>query len=216
MPKQGKSYRMRIVGYREIPAKQIKASPYNWRLHLDQQRHALQASLEQIGIVDACVVRQTGKDTYELVDGHLRTDMLGGEQAVPCLVTDLTTDEARKQITVHDPISAMAGQDTEMLSKNLKWLAKQDDTLSKMVFPDYIIDPMLAADWSPTDKQELPTKGENDHVGGHASDVPPIIVTVKEMRMIKPAIKKWKDENPDDVDDSDGLIIAKICKYFTS
>lgn len=199
-----------------IPADKIKESPHNWRIHLDSQRAALEQSLQEVGIVAPMIVRELKGGFYELIDGHLRTDMIGTKQEVPCMITDLDANESRKQITVHDPISAMAGQDSEKLSLNLKFLAKMGDTLSKAVFPDYVIDPLLSANWKPDKPGEMPTRGDGDTMGTHAKGVDPIEVTRRERSAIKKAIDKWIEENPDDEDESEGAIVAKVCKYFTS
>jgi ParB-like chromosome segregation protein Spo0J len=159
MSKPSKSYRLRITGYQVIPANKIKKSPHNWRLHLKEQRAALQASMERIGMVDACVVRKLKGDNYELVDGHLRTELIGTSQEVPCLITDLTEDEARMQITVHDPIAAMAAQDDEILAANLKWMDKQKETLARLVFPEFVVDPLVNNKAKP--KIDFPEFDEN-------------------------------------------------------
>ena len=218
MSKSGTTYRLRFRDHQlhMIPANLIKESPHNWRLHLEPQRLALEQSFREIGVVAPAIVRELKGGFYELIDGHLRKDMIGSHQEVPCLITDLTADESRKQITVHDPISAMAGQDTEKLSLNLKFLTKKgDDALSKLVFPDYIIDPLLSANWKPDKPGEMPGRGD-DTMGGHVKGVEPIELTRKERSAIKKAIEKWISENPDDEEETEGAIVAKICRYFTS
>jgi len=216
MPGSSKSFRLRFKSnqLQLIPANKIKDSPHNWRVHLDPQRAALQKSLEKIGIIEPVIVRDLGKGFYELIDGHLRTEMIGTDQEVPVLITDLTEAEAREQITVHDPISAMAGQDAEQLGLNLKWLKKQkQDDLAGLVFPDYVIDPLLAADWKPGAAGDLPGR-EGNGVGGHASQVDPVELTKKERKLIEAAVSKWVEENPQDDAKSEGAILAMICKHF--
>lgn len=218
MSKPDKPYRVRFVDneIHYIPREKIKESPHNWRVHLDPQRLALIKSFQDIGIVAPVIVRRLKNGNYELIDGHLRSELLEENGGVPCVITDLDGDESRKQITVHDPISAMAGQDTQKLSLNLKFLAKNGDELSKLVFPDYMIDPLLSANWNPGKPGEMPGREEGDQMGGHAKGVEPIELTKRERTLIQKAIAKWVKENPDDDDDTEGAVVAKICAYFLS
>jgi hypothetical protein len=203
-----KPYRIRIVGYREIEARFIFPSQWNWRLHLDPQRDALTTALERYGILDACVVRRITNSKFELLDGHLRTDLIGTRQPVPCLITDLTEDEARAAITTFDPLSAMAGQDTEKLALNLQWLEKRKDEVAAKVFPDYNFAPL-----------KLPgTEGGGEEGSSKSSssrEVQPITVTRKERREIEKAVNLYIKAHPEAVDESEGYIVAQICKAFS-
>jgi hypothetical protein len=50
----------------------------------------------------------------------------------------------------------MAEQDSEALSTLLKDLTEQQDSLAQLVWPDYIIDPLLSADWTPPQEDNSP------------------------------------------------------------
>src|SRR5712692_6579053 len=86
------SVRDRIVGFRRVPARQLRANPRNWRQHPPAQRAALRALLDDVGYADALIARQT-PDGLELLDGHLRSEMTP-DMAVPVLIVDVDDDEA--------------------------------------------------------------------------------------------------------------------------
>ena len=105
--------RDRVKELRRVPASELLANPKNWRIHPEAQRAALRGVLEEIGFADAMIARET-PDGLELIDGHLRRDVMG-DQEVPVLVVDVTAEEAEKMLLTFDPLSMMAHADTDQL-----------------------------------------------------------------------------------------------------
>lgn len=108
------SYANRIVGHGTEHPEDIRANPRNWRLHPNNQRAALRASLSGIGWVQQVIInRQTGL----LVDGHARVEeaLRAGEDSVPVVYVDLSEAEERKALAMIDPIGSLAGTDEETL-----------------------------------------------------------------------------------------------------
>lgn len=105
--------RDRVKEFRRIPASEIKPNPKNWRTHPEQQSAALTAMLEDVGFAGAVLVRETG-DGYELIDGHLRLDVMDGE-SVPAIVLDVNEQEADKLLLTLDPLSSLAIANEDML-----------------------------------------------------------------------------------------------------
>lgn len=132
----------RIVAFERIPASKLVANPNNWRRHPERQRRVMNQMLETIGFAGAVLVRDTGDGTYEIIDGHLRTDMLH-DQDVPVLVTDLTADEALTLLATLDPLSQMATVDETQLEAVLRdvaqWNTDLQDTLATIA-DDYDLD----------------------------------------------------------------------------
>ena len=122
----------RIKELRRVRAGDILANPSNYRTHPDEQKNILQAVLERIGFAGALLARELDDGTLVLIDGHLRRDM-DHEQIVPVLVTDLTEQEARELLAVYDPISAMAGQDDDILRDLLAKIEIEDGPLAEML-----------------------------------------------------------------------------------
>jgi len=79
----------------EVPAEELLANPFNWRIHTQLQQHAVEGSLNEIGWVDAVKVNTT---TQHVVDAHLRATLAyrrGGKTPVPVIYVTLTADEER-------------------------------------------------------------------------------------------------------------------------
>ena len=102
------------MGLRRVAAGDLRPHPGNWRRHPESQRAALASMLESVGLVDAVIARETPTG-LELVDGHLRADMLAGD-TVPVLVVDLDDDEAAAVLATLDPLAAMAVADDDALA----------------------------------------------------------------------------------------------------
>ena len=75
---------------------------------------------------------------------------------VPVLVLDVSEEEADKLLATLDPLAAMAGKDTEQLASLLKTLKDSNDALTPLVWPDYVIDPLMAANWTPPEPTDSP------------------------------------------------------------
>lgn len=112
-------YRDRVKELRRVKASEIVGAAWNWRMHGEQQRDALAGSLEELGYFDPLITRELPDKRLELIDGHARRDLLheriGPDTLVPCIVTDLTEEEAKRANLVKDPLSAMASVDAAKL-----------------------------------------------------------------------------------------------------
>lgn len=106
--------RDRIKKFARIPADKLRPNPRNWRTHPKHQREALSAVLAEIGFADCVLVRETDAG-YELIDGHLRLDLMK-DHKVPALILDVTREEADKILLTLDPLAGMAGVDKDALS----------------------------------------------------------------------------------------------------
>jgi DNA modification methylase len=103
----------RVKELRRVPASELRANPKNWRRHPPSQEAALRGVLEDIGFADAVIARETD-DGLELIDGHLRQEVMG-DQAIPVLIVDVTEEEADKMLLTLDPLAMMAHADTDQL-----------------------------------------------------------------------------------------------------
>ena len=108
----------RIKELRRVPASQLIPNVKNWRRHPPSQRVAMAEALNEIGLADAVIAVETD-DGLQLLDGHLRQDLLGDTE-VPVLIVDLTEDEADKLLLTLDPIAQMATTDTDRLLELLE------------------------------------------------------------------------------------------------
>lgn len=107
--------RDRIVELRRVPAGELRGNPANWRSHPPEQRSALAKVLEDVGLVDAVIARET-PEGLQLIDGHLRAD-LATDDVLPVLIVDLTDAEAATVLATLDPIGALAVADVDRLAE---------------------------------------------------------------------------------------------------
>lgn len=105
--------RDRVQELRRVPASELRANPKNWRTHPPAQQEALRGVLDDIGFANAVIARET-PDGLELIDGHLRQEVMG-DQPVPVLIVDVTEEEADKMLLTLDPLAMMANADQDQL-----------------------------------------------------------------------------------------------------
>lgn len=106
--------RNRVVELQHVFARDLIANGKNWREHPENQRKAVKEFLEDVGFADALIARKTEDGLLELIDGHLRADLML-DQRVPVLVLDVTQGEADKLLATLDPLTQMADIDRQKL-----------------------------------------------------------------------------------------------------
>lgn len=198
-------FRDRIKELRRVPASSLLPNPKNWRTHPQAQQDALRGILSEIGIADAVLARELPDGSLMLIDGHLRAETVA-DAMVPVLILDVTESEADKILATLDPLAAMAGKDAEQLASLLGALQDQNDKLAAMVWPDYIIDPLLSADWTPPEPGEMPTKEQKSE-----QDV--LRLTAEQRETINAAVAKCREFNEDD-SLTDAQCVELVCQEY--
>lgn len=123
--------RDRIVELRRVKASDLLVNPKNPRRHPDSQLAALQGVLNEVGYVDALLVRETAEGLM-LIDGHARRG-LTPDMEVPVLVLDLDEAEADKILLTFDPLTAMAETDRQAVATLLAEVQTADSGLQAML-----------------------------------------------------------------------------------
>ncbi len=131
-PKPSGAIRDRIKQFRRVKAKDLTPSPRNWRTHPKGQVDAMRGILAEIGYADATLARELPDGTLELIDGHLRQS-LDPDQEIPTLILDLNEDEARKLMTVLDPLAALAETNQDALGRLIQDVSTEDAGLQAML-----------------------------------------------------------------------------------
>jgi len=185
--------RNRVKELRHVPASDLRPNPKNWRTHPTAQRDALRGILAEVGMADAVLARELEDGSLMLIDGHLRAETVA-DATVPVLVLDVNEAEADKLLATLDPLAAMAGKDAEQLASLLETLKGQDDKLASLVWPDYIIEPLLSADWTPPDPGEEPTKDPEPKPKGESV----LHLSEEQREVVDAAIAKCRTFNEDD------------------
>lgn len=124
--------RDRIVEIKEIPGSQIRPNPLNWRVHPPAQVGAMKGILAEIGSVDVLKVVPLPDGAYQLVDGHLRAEIMG-DQPIRCAVLDLTEEESREVLATFDPLGGLAERNQEMLDDLLDGLESDSEALQELL-----------------------------------------------------------------------------------
>lgn len=103
----------RIKEYRLVSAEELSPNDKNPHKHPKSQRNALAAILDEIGIAGALVVYPSQHDggKLKLIDGHMRAS--SGVEQWPCLILDVTDEEADLLLATFDPLGSLAQIDAE-------------------------------------------------------------------------------------------------------
>lgn len=82
---------------REIPISEITDFPnHPFQVRMDEKMTEMADSIRQYGVLVPAIVREKPEGGYEMVSGHRRKAAcdLAGTQSLPCIVRNLTDDEA--------------------------------------------------------------------------------------------------------------------------
>jgi hypothetical protein len=115
------SIRNRIKGHRRVRAGELVPHEWNYRLHPEVQRAALQALYREVGFARSLLAYELPDGRLKLIDGHLRRD-LDPDMEVDVEVLDVTEEEARTLLLSIDPLASL-GQAQEQLRDRLQQLA---------------------------------------------------------------------------------------------
>ena len=120
------AWKNRIVGSGDADPTQLLANPKNWRIHTMEQEAALSGVLSEVGLVDRIIVNE---ETNHVLNGHLRVAIAirEGEESVPVSYVSLTEAEEDLVLATFDPLSKMAGTDSEKLDGLLTQLEESEE-----------------------------------------------------------------------------------------
>jgi hypothetical protein len=109
--------RNRIKGHRRVRAGDLVPHEWNYRLHPETQRAALEALYVEVGFARSLLAYELPDGRLKLIDGHLRRD-LDPNMEVDVEVLDVSDEEARVLLLSIDPLAALA-QTQEQLRQRL-------------------------------------------------------------------------------------------------
>src|SRR6516225_7817723 len=99
--------RNRIKSHRRVRAGDLVPHEWNFRLHPELQKAALQALYEEVGFARSLLAYELPDGRLKLIDGHLRRD-LDPNMEVDVEILDVTDEEARQLLLSIDPLAALA------------------------------------------------------------------------------------------------------------
>src|SRR6202035_1469041 len=105
--------RNRIKCHRRVRAGDLVPHEWNYRLHPERQKAALEAIYREVGFARSLLAFELPDGRLKLIDGHLRRD-LAPDMLVDVEVLDVTEEEARKLLLTIDPLAAIAHTQQEL------------------------------------------------------------------------------------------------------
>lgn len=120
--------RIKALNTEMISVESLLKNPNNWRKHPEAQSEALEDSIGEHGFIDPLT---WNKRSGNLVDGHERLEWANrhGVEALPCVVLDLSPSQERRLIASFDKITMMAETDEKVISRILKEMQAEDESL---------------------------------------------------------------------------------------
>jgi hypothetical protein len=112
--------RNRIKAHCRVRAGDLVPHEWNFRLHPEHQRAALQALYQQVGFARSLLAFELPDGRLKLIDGHLRRD-LTPDMEVDVEILDVTEEEARALLLSIDPLALLA-QMQEQLHRRVQEL----------------------------------------------------------------------------------------------
>src|SRR5947209_5450009 len=99
--------RNRIKSHRRVRAGDLVPHEFNFRLHPEYQKAALQALYAEVGFARSLLAYELPDGRLKLIDGHLRRH-LDPDMEVDVEVLDVNDDEAQALLLSIDPLAALA------------------------------------------------------------------------------------------------------------
>src|SRR6202040_1597624 len=93
----------RIKGHRRVRAGDLVPHEWNYRLHPDAQKGALQALYQEVGFARSLLAYELPDGRLKLIDGHLRRE-IDPDMEVEVEVLDVNEQEARELLLSIDPL----------------------------------------------------------------------------------------------------------------
>jgi hypothetical protein len=120
--------RNRIKGHRRVRAGDLVPHEFNFRLHPEGQRAALQALYREVGFARSLLAYELPDGRLKLLDGHLRRD-LDPDMEVDVEVLDVTDEEARALLLSIDPLAALAETQEQLHGRLLELTPVESEDL---------------------------------------------------------------------------------------
>src|SRR5205809_7328694 len=123
--------RHRIKGHRRVRAGDLVPHEWNFRVHPDMQKAALQALYQQVGFARSLLAYELPDGRLKLLDGHLRRD-LDPDMEVEVEILDVNDEEARALLLSIDPLAQLAQTQDQIHRRLLEITTTTDPQLEAM------------------------------------------------------------------------------------
>src|SRR5207244_6391045 len=102
-----------------VRAGKLVPHEFNFRLHPESQRAALEALYNEVGFARSLLAYELPDGRLKLIDGHLRRDM-DPDMEVDVEILDVSEEEARKLLLTIDPLASLAEQQEQVRQRLLE------------------------------------------------------------------------------------------------
>src|SRR5262245_31577282 len=111
--------RNQIKGRRRVRALELVPHEWNFRLHPEGQRAALEAIYQEVGFARSLLAYELPDGRLKLIDGHLRRDV-SPDMEVDVEVLDVGEEEARQLLLSIDPLAGLAQTQEQLVERLLE------------------------------------------------------------------------------------------------
>src|SRR6202035_206442 len=111
--------RNRIKGHRRVRAGDLVPHEWNYRLHPESQKAALQALYREVGFARSLLAFELPDGRLKLIDGHLRRD-IDPDMEEDVELLDVNEEEARALRLSIDPLAALAETQQQLQDRLLE------------------------------------------------------------------------------------------------
>jgi hypothetical protein len=125
------SIRNRIKGHRRIRAGDLVPHEWNFRVHPDYQKAALEVLYQEVGFARSLLAYELPDGRLKLIDGHLRRD-LDPDLEVDVEILDVNDEEARALLLSIDPLAALAATQEQIHRRLLELTPTPSEELQAM------------------------------------------------------------------------------------
>jgi hypothetical protein len=123
--------RNRIKSHRRVRAGDLVPHEWNFRLHPEAQKDALQALYREVGFARSLLAYELPDGRLKLIDGHLRRE-LSPDMEVDVEILDVTEEEARALLLSIDPLVELGRMQEQLYDRLRQHTPAKDPGLADM------------------------------------------------------------------------------------
>ena len=126
------AFRDRVKELVRLKPSEIIVNESNWHEHPAEQIDFFRGLLAEVGFAGVCMVFVNENGKFELIDGEMRQSVASdGDFEIPCIVLDVTREEAEKLLAFHDKIGEMGLTNDKKLFELIDRMFLRDASLTQ-------------------------------------------------------------------------------------